>query len=118
MTDQTASPEAVVDAYALATRTRDIDLLKSIFHPQAVMTGWLGPDFLHGGPEPFYGALEANTVGDDYASSTVALTVTDKIATATTEEVNLLGMSFTNHFQLAQLADGSWRITAKLFRHH
>ena len=114
----TATPQDVIDAYTRGTRTRDIGLLKSIFHENAVMTGWLGPSFLHGGPAPFFGALEANEVGDDYAAQTTALVVTDRIAVATTEEQNLLGMQFTNHFHLAQLEDGTWRITSKLFRHH
>lgn len=118
MTDHTATPEAVVEAYTQGTRTRDIALLKSVFHEDALMTGWLGTDFLSGGPEPFYGALEANEIGADYASETTSVTVTDKIAQATTEEKNLLGMNFTNHFHLAQMSDGTWQIMSKLFRHY
>ena len=114
----TQTPEAVIEAYTVGTRTRNVALLKQVFHENAVMTGWLGPNFLHGGPEPFFGALEANEVGPDYASRTVAIDVTDKVAIARTEEQNLLGMSFTNDFHLAQLDDGTWRITSKLFRHH
>ncbi|MEL7087473.1 MAG: nuclear transport factor 2 family protein [Planctomycetota bacterium] len=117
MTDHTKSPEALVDAYVQGTRTRDITLLKAIFHESAVMTGWFGPDFLHGGPEPFYGALEANDIGPDYTSNVVSVDKADRIATAQLDESNLLGLTFTNHFQMCQIADGSWRITAKLFRH-
>ncbi|KIC49860.1 nuclear transport factor 2 family protein [Tateyamaria sp. ANG-S1] len=118
MTDVTASARAVVEAYIEGTRTRDIDLLRTVFHDGAVMTGWLGPDLLHGGPEPFYGALEANEVGDDYSGEITGLKVDDKIATASITERNLLGMSFENHFQIIQLDDGTWRISAKLFRHY
>ena len=118
MSNSTHSPQRVIDAYARGTRSRDVALLKTLFHPEAVMTGWMGPDLLHGGPDPFYAALEANEVGDDYSSETHALIVTDKIASAVTKEQNLLGMSFTNHFHMVQLADGTWRITSKLFRHH
>ncbi|APX13182.1 nuclear transport factor 2 family protein [Tateyamaria omphalii] len=118
MTEATASPKAVVKAYITGTKTRDIDLLKSIFQDDAIMTGWLGPDLLHGSPEPFYGALEANEVGDDYRAEVTALQVDDKIATASIKEQNLLGMSFDNHFQIVQLDDGTWRLSAKLFRHY
>ena len=117
MTDPTQSPRAVVEAYIAGTANRDVDLLKSIFHGGAVMAGWLGPDLLTDGPEPFYGALEANEVGSDYTADIVSIDVADRIATAELAETNLLGLSFTNHFQLVQLADGTWRITAKLFRH-
>lgn len=117
MTDVTASPQAVVDAYIAGTAKRDIALLERIFHDQAVMTGWLGADLLHGGPEPFYGALEANEVGDDYSAQITNLQVDDKIAVASITEQNLLGLSFDNHFQIVQLDDGTWRLSAKLFRH-
>lgn len=117
MSDATVSPRSVIEAYITGTRTRDTALLKEIFHEDAVMTGWLGPDLLVGGPEPFYGALEANEVGDDYTGDITALEHTGSIATATIEETNLLGLSFTNLFHMVRLADGSWRITSKLFRH-
>lgn len=118
MTNTTATPQSVVEAYVTGTRTRNVALLKEIFHENAMMSGWLGPDLLAGGPEPFYGALEANEVGDDYTSDIVDVTVSDKMATAHLEESNLLGLSFTNHFHLSQLGDGTWRITSKLFRRH
>lgn len=117
MSDATVSPRSVAEAYITGTRTRDTALLKEIFHEQAVMSGWLGPDLLMGGPEPFYAALEANEVGDDYTGDIAALDQNDSIATAVIEETNLLGLSFTNIFHLVRLADGGWRITSKLFRH-
>ena len=118
MTDATSSPKAAIEAYIEGTRTRDIGLLRSVFHDTAIMTGWLGPDLLHGGPDPFYGALEANEVGADYSGEITSMQVDDKIATASITERNLLGMSFDNHFQIVQLDDGTWRISAKLFRHY
>jgi hypothetical protein len=72
---------------------------------------------LCGGPEPFYGALEANEVGSDYSSEIVSITEDDTIASAELREANLLGLSFTNHFHMVRLDDGSWRIASKLFRH-
>jgi len=112
-----ATPQSALEAYIEGTRTRDIPLLKSVFADGAVMTGYLGPDLLHGGPEPFYGALEANEVGDDYAATIDHVTEDAAIATATISEDNLLGLSFVNHFMLIKLPDGGWRISAKLFKH-
>ncbi|MEO0691740.1 MAG: nuclear transport factor 2 family protein [Pseudomonadota bacterium] len=109
--------QAAVEAYIEGTRTRDVALLKTVFADGAVMTGYLGPDLLHGGPEPFYGALEANEVGDDYAATIVDVTETGAIATGQLAEDNLLGLSFLNHFQLVHLPEGGWKISAKLFKH-
>lgn len=111
------TPNAVVEAYITGTRTRDIALLKTVFADGAVMTGYLGPDLLHGGPEPFYNALEANEVGDDYAATITHVSSGGAIATATITEENLLGLAFTNHFQLIHLPDDGWKISAKLFKH-
>ncbi|MEL6517053.1 MAG: nuclear transport factor 2 family protein [Pseudomonadota bacterium] len=108
---------AAVEAYIDGTRTRDVVLLKTVFAEGAVMTGCLGPDLFHGGPEPFYGALEANEVGDDYTATIVDVTETGAIATGQLAEDNLLGLSFLNHFQLVRLPEGGWKISAKLFKH-
>jgi len=118
MSDHTTTPKAVVEAYIHGTKTRDVALLKTIFADGAKMTGYLGPDLVQDGPEPFYGALEANEVGGDYTAEITALTEADKIASASIVEKNLLGMSFDNHFHLMQLEDGTWRIASKLFRHY
>ncbi len=117
MSDSTKSPNAVIMAYALATQTRNIALLKEIFHEDAVMTGWLGPDFLHGSPEPFYAALEANEVSDTYASRTVRIEESGRVAIAETHEIDLFGMSFQNDFHMVQVEDGRWQLTSKLFSH-
>jgi len=111
------TPRAAVEAYVTGTKTRDLALLKTVFADGAVMTGYLGPDLLHGGPEPFYGALEANEVGDDYASEITNVNEDGAIATAHLHEDNLLGLSFDNHFQLIKLPEGGWKISAKLFKH-
>ena len=117
MTSPTESPQAVVEAYVTGTKTRDVALLRQVFHESAVMSGYLGPDLLCGGPEPFYGALEANEVGPDYSHEIVSVITDDSIATAELHEANLLGLSFTNHFHMARQIDGTWRIVSKLFRH-
>lgn len=114
----TNSPSTVLQAYVDGTRNRDVALLKTIFHDKAIMCGWLGPDFLDGGPEPFYGALEANEVGSDYSANILNVVESDQIASGSITEKNLLGMSFDNHFHMVRLADGTWRITSKLFRHY
>lgn len=118
MSDPTATPGAVIDAYIAGTRTRDVALLRRIFHDNAVMTGWFGDALGLSGPEPFFDELDANEVSDAYTATLVALDQTDRIATAELAETNLLGMSFTNHFHLIQVQDDSWRIISKLYRHY
>ena len=108
---------AVLDRYAEGTRTCDVEMLRGAFHPQATMSGWLGPDDLMGGPQPFLDAIAGNEVGPDYASEVAALEVDGPVATATLTERNLFGPDFVNHFHLTRQPDEAWLITAKLFRH-
>lgn len=108
---------AVLETYTEGARLRDVAALRSIFHPQAVMVGYLGPDLLMGGPEPFFDAIAANEVAPDYASAVVSVQVTGATATATVIEDNLFGLSFVDAFHLIRQPDGRWLITSKLFHH-
>ena len=119
MTNRTESAEAVraiIEQYRAGTRNADISILKNIFHPNAIMTGYLGPDLLVGSPQPFFDHLAANPVAPEYRSEIVHLEVTGRTATARLIEDHLYGMSFVNDFHLL-LSDGRWSIVSKLFHH-
>ncbi|QBF29754.1 nuclear transport factor 2 family protein [Thalassococcus sp. S3] len=104
----------VATAYTVATRNRDVAGLKQLFHENAVMSGYLGPDLMVGGPEPFYDHLSANEVSPDYQSALLSVEVTGMTACARVAESNLFGMSFVNDFHFVKTKDG-WLITSKLF---
>ncbi len=118
MSDDTAAARAVVERYIEGTRSGDVAVLKSVFHPAAIMVGYLGPDLLTGGPGPFYEAMQANPPSVEaqaqYEADITHLRVDGTIATATLEEKGVLGMNFVNHFLL--IKDGEdWSINAKNF---
>jgi len=114
--DEALAVKAVVADYVKGTAESDPALLKSVFHETAVMSGYLGPDLLLGGPQPFFDAVAANKVGPDYKGDITEITVTGRTATATLVEDNLYDLSFVNKFHLLNV-DGVWTITAKLFHH-
>lgn len=116
MSDE-AAIRSVIDRYTEGTRSRDLDMLKGVFHDAAVMSGWLGPNMLVGSPAPFFDFVANNEVAPEYASQTTEVWVDGNIATVETREQNLFGMSFVNRFQLVKQGDDTWTITAKLFRH-
>ncbi|MGR3492999.1 MAG: nuclear transport factor 2 family protein [Shimia sp.] len=115
-TKDPAAVQEILDAYTTATRARDVDGLRAVFHDNAVMSGYLGPDLLVGSPQPFFDFLAGNEVAPDYASHTLSIDVTGQTASATVVEDNLFGMSFVNHFHLVKDENG-WSITSKLFHH-
>lgn len=116
-TDEVRAVEAVVNTYATATGTRDTDLLRTVFHGNAVMSGYLGPGKLIGSPQPFYDHLAANPHPDDkYTYEITAVSVIGRTACVRLVEDNLYGMSFVNDFHLLN-DDGTWTIVSKLFHH-
>ncbi len=115
-THQATAVEAVIKEYIAGTVERDVERLQAIFHPNAVMSGYLGPNKLIGTPAPFFAHLQANEHGPGYRSKITHIQVTGRTASATLLEENLYGMSFVNEFHLLD-DDGRWTIVSKLFHH-
>lgn len=115
-TNDALAVKKVVGDYIKGTAASDPDLLRSLFHETAVMSGYLGPDLLLGGAEPFFQAIAERRVGPEYVGVITAISVNGRTATATVVEDRLYDLSFTNSFHLLKV-DDEWLITAKLFHH-
>lgn len=106
----------VLDAYIRGTREGDADLLRQIFHPEAMVAGWFGPDLLLRRPDGFIARAASTEAGPGYRASIGAVSVIGRSATATLYEDGLWdGQSFVNQFHLIRDAGDRWIITAKLF---
>ncbi len=115
-TDDIIAVKAVVNEYVAGTLARDIARLKAIFHPNAVMSGYLGPNQLIGSPQPFFDHLAGNEHGEGYGAEISHVSVVGRTACARLVEENLYGMSFVNDFHLLN-DNGTWVIVSKLFHH-
>jgi len=117
--DAATRVRAVVQRYVDACRDGDANALRSVFHPQALLSGYLAGDRLLGDMEPFYAAVAGNpppAVGEgEYRAEISGIEVSGGIAVAILREQRYLGMDFVNHFQLLEV-DGEWVIVAKLFQ--
>lgn len=107
---------AVVNRYIKGTADSDVELLKSTFDEKAVMCGYMGPDLLLGGPEPFFAAIGQRRVEAEYVAEIIEISVVGRTATAVIVEDNLYGGSFVTKFHLLEV-EGAWTIVAKLFHH-
>lgn len=115
-TDDLAAVTAVLEDYIRATATSDGDLLRSIFHPDAMVAGWFGDDLLLRRPDGFIARAARTEAGPDYRARVAAVSVLGRSATATICEDGLWGgLSFVNQFHLVLDAQDRWIITAKLF---
>lgn len=110
--------EAVVQSYVNACARGDVPALRALFHPSAVLSGYVAGELVTGSPEPFFSAVAGNPApaesGLAYDARIDTVHVDGHIATAVLRETGYLGMDFVNHFQLLEI-DGQWHIVAKLF---
>jgi hypothetical protein len=119
MEDGPGAVRAVMERYVEAVYRADVDTLKDLFHPQAVMTGYLGDDLLIGGPAPFLADLAGRPSmaesNHPYEATISGVEVVSRAATATLVEHGFFGThSFVNYYHLL-LIDGEWRILSKNF---
>jgi hypothetical protein len=121
------SPEqqvtCVMRAYIEVTDQADGPRARTLFHPNALMSGDLGtnpqtgaPELYVGTPEPFLKGLESapkrpGEIG--YKAHVQSVRVLGKTAIGEVVEENLFGRDFTNSFHLLK-TDGRWLIVSKL----
>ena len=111
--------DEVINAYIQGTYKADVEMLQSVFHAQARMTGYLGDELLIGDPQPFIedigsqNSMENN--GDPYEAEIVSKVVVGNIAEVTIRESGFRGsLKLEDHFHL--INDGTrWWIISKLF---
>lgn len=109
----------VMERYVDATFRADVDALRTIFHPGASMTGYLGDDLLVGTPEPFFVDIGTRPsmaeAAAPYKAEITSIQVSGRAATATLAESGFFGvMRFVNYFHLLNV-DGDWKIISKTF---
>jgi hypothetical protein len=111
-----AAARAVIEEYVAACRIRSVERLERIFHPEALMSGYLMDQRLVGSTQPFYDAVRnaPAAASGDYRAEITRVDVAGRVASVTLEEQGFLGLSFTNYFDLLE-TEGRWQIVAKTF---
>lgn len=109
----------VLQRYITGTYQADVEMLSSVFHPQAHMTGYLGDTLLLGTPQPFLDDMVSQpsmaSTGAPYHAEIRELNVTGRIASAIVYETGFRGDGvLEDHFQLL-LENGRWSIISKNF---
>lgn len=107
---------AAVELYVEGVSTNNPETVKRAFSDDAVMWGYLGPEYttLPGGVFADQVVATAPAPDPAYSYEIHSITVTGDIATAILDEKAYLGSDFRNHFGLVRI-DGTWRITSKVF---
>ena len=111
----------VLEDYRDGTFKKDVALLKRVFHPEARMTGFLGPNMLIGTPQPFFDDIANNPSMEESGAPFVAeikdVVVTGgRVAHAIVHETGFFGSAeLQDHMHLIKDKDGQWKIISKCF---
>lgn len=107
---------AAVQRYVDGCRAADPAAVRDAFDENAVMWGYLGPEFvtMTGGAFATEVIGTADPAGPGYAAEIHSIEVVGDVASAVLDERQFLGADFRNFFGLVR-RDGVWRITSKVF---
>ncbi len=109
---------AVAQAYIAATYEGNVSALRKLFHPSAVMNGYLDGQLVIGGPEPFFDQMASmpslKTSGASYEANISAVEEAGNVGTVTIVETGFGPKSFTNYLSLIKEND-EWQIISKTF---
>lgn len=107
---------AAVQRYVDGCVAADPEMVRDAFDDQAVMWGYLGPDYatMTGAEFAANVIATATPAGAEYTAHIHSIVVTGDVANAVLDEQQFLGADFRNYFGLVR-RDGVWRITSKVF---
>lgn len=115
---EVAAVRRVLENYIEASYTADVPLLRSTFHPDALMSGYYEGELGMGSPEPWFEELKGVTspkdAGEAYEGEVVFIHIDGDVASAAITEENLFGLNFIDHFHLLKI-DGDWLIVGKTY---
>ncbi|MBI5506706.1 MAG: nuclear transport factor 2 family protein [Deltaproteobacteria bacterium] len=108
---------AVIESYVKGSHDGDVELLRGIFHPSAVMVGYFAGNLMSGSPEPFFQHVkQLGPAGAGYEAEIIDVQVDGKTAAVTLVERGFAGFDFVDRFHLVE-EGGRWSIVSKLFHH-
>ncbi|GAA6151578.1 nuclear transport factor 2 family protein [Pseudoteredinibacter isoporae] len=109
---------AVLNDYTQGTYLGDRALLESVFHPSAVMNGYLGKQLMISKPAQFIAdvvKMEIHKAKTPYSYQVTSISIDGKVASVVLTEAGFPGnMAFTNYFHLIDDGHG-WKIISKTF---
>ncbi len=104
-----------------------VETLRKVFHPRAVLSGWvvtpLSPDgaLMCDSMEMLYGMMKPEEApclsGEEFRFHVDSIEIDGDIACAKVLEENLDGGNYANFLQLHRV-DGRWVVTSKSFRQY
>ena len=112
------TPTETINVYIEATCRGDVDKLRSVFAPGALMSGFFEGEFYSGSPDLFFGEVRDNPSpaesGIEYVGEITYEEVIRNTAQITMKEKGYLGADMTSLFHLANI-NGKWITPSKTY---
>jgi len=107
-----------VDKYGTGITTGDIELMRSVFHPKAMMYGRSGDDVTIVEIEGLFGYVASQTPpvvsGEQHRCIIKSIDVFGNCASAEVLQENCYGVNYINYFQLLKVGE-QWMIVSKVY---
>jgi hypothetical protein len=113
-----STPRETITALVDACHSGDVEKLRGVFSPDALMSGYFNGQYYSGSPQPFFDELRDNpspaSTGAEYIGEILSVEEFGDIANVVLEETGFLGANFINLYQLVR-KDDSWLIVSKAY---
>ena len=109
--------ERVIQQYISGGISGRGDDMKSAFHKDATIFGYLGPEFIGGPIQGLFDWVDQNPPAAGLQGAIAAIDIGETVALARLELDNWGGHRFTDMFTLLKV-DGEWKIISKVFHLH
>lgn len=106
-----------VRRYVEGGRSGRGDEMKSAFHPDATIFGYIGEELFGGPIQKLFDWNDQNGPAAGLQARLASVDIADTVATARVELDDWTGHKFTDMFTLLK-TDGGWRIVSKVFYLH
>lgn len=106
-----------VQHYIDGGRTGHSDTMKTAFHADATIFGYIGDDLFAGPIQNLYDWNDQNGPAEGLEARIAGIDITGTVATVRLELDNWTGHRFTDMFTLLKV-DGEWKIMNKVFYLH
>ena len=107
----------VIQHYIDSARSGNNNVMKSVFHPDAMIFGHAGPVLFAGPIQQFFNWHEENGPAAELQARIASIDLNNTVATVRLELENWTGNRFTDLFSLFK-SNGVWQITNKVFHLH
>ena len=106
-----------IQHYINGAKTGKGDDMKSAFHQDATIFGYVGPDLFTGPIQQLYAWNDQNGPASGLQARIASIDLIHTVATVRVELDNWTGYRFTDLFTLLKV-DGEWKIMNKVFHLH